>query len=64
MYINVDGFKKQKYTLTMNFFDKNGVEKNTITEEFVDTGRNEKQIKDSINSQVKIYFDEHLEEIL
>lgn len=64
MYINVDGFKKQKYTLTMNFFDKNGVEKNTITEEFVDTGRNEKQIKDSINSQVKKYFEEHLEEIL
>ena len=64
MYINVDGFKKQKYTLTMNFFDKNGVEKKTITEEFVDTGRSEKQIKDSVNSQVKKYFDEHLEEIL
>ena len=64
MYLNVEGFVKQKYSLTMKILDKSGKEIKVFTEDFVDTGRSENQIRDSINIQIKRYFDDNLEEIL
>lgn len=64
MYLNVDGFIKQKYSLAMKILNGSGKEVEVLTEDFIDTGRSESQIRDSINIQIKKYFDDNVEEIL
>ncbi|MDD2839956.1 MAG: hypothetical protein PHY80_02385, partial [Rickettsiales bacterium] len=64
MYLNIDGFVKQNYSLTMKILNKSGKEIKILNEDFIDTGRNENQIRDSINVKIKDYFNENIEEIL
>ncbi len=64
MFLNIDGFIKQKYSLMIRVLDKSSKEIKIINEDFIDTGRNENQIKDSVNVKIKNYFEKNLEEIL
>jgi hypothetical protein len=60
LYLNVDGFIKQKYTLTIKVFDNMERQIRVLTQNFVETGRNDSQIQDSIDIQIKKYFDDNI----
>ncbi|HSQ97490.1 MAG TPA: LPP20 family lipoprotein [Rickettsiales bacterium] len=64
MYLNVDGFVKQRYSLTIKIFNNIGKEIQILDEDFVEIGRSETQIKNSIDIQIRNYLDDNLEEIL
>lgn len=64
MYLNVDGFIKQKYSLTIRIMNKVDREIQNINKDFIETGRSESQIKNSVDIQIRSYLDDNLEEIL
>jgi len=64
LYLNVDGFKKQMYSLKIISSNKSSEVIGDLYQDFVETGRSETQIKEIINMRIKDYIKENVEYLL
>ena len=64
LHLNVQGFIKQMYNLTIEVIDNTGRITNNVNESFVEVGRSEAQIKDIVLMNVRSYMQENLENLL
>ena len=64
LFLNVNGFIKQMYSLKIETVDSNGEVQSNLFEEFTKTGRSEAQIKEIVNMNIKDYINTNIEQLL
>lgn len=64
MYLKVDGFVKQKYSLKIESKGMSGKTEASLYEEFIETGRDDKQIRDLVDIKIKDYILDNIGSLL
>lgn len=64
MYLNVSGFEKEMYVLEIEVLNSSSEILASLNNEFVETGRNKRQIKEIVNIKIKEFIDNNIEKIL
>ena len=64
LYLNVNGFIKQKYVLKIDVNNKSNETVSTLYQEFIETGRSDSQILEIVNMRMEDYISENMEQVL
>jgi len=64
LYLKVDGFIKQKYSLKIESVDSFGKTKTSLYKEFIETGRDKEQTKEQADVEIKDYVLDNIGSLL